>query len=187
VFERLGGTKSLKVDVRLIAASNRDLDRALTEGQFRKDLYYRLNVFPIRVPPLRERPEDIPLLVWAFVKQLAPAMGKTIESIPRASLEALRRYTWPGNVRELRNILERALIVCSGPVLRAEPPAAVSLKEEGPARAQTLAEVERRHIRSVLEGTGWRVSGRHGAAEVLGLKPTTLESRMAKLGIKRER
>jgi transcriptional regulator with GAF, ATPase, and Fis domain len=186
-FERLGGPRTIQVDVRLITATNRDLARAMTEGKFRNDLYYRLNVFPIRLPPLRERREDIPLLVWAFVKELAPAMGKTIEAVPPASLEALRRYDWPGNVRELRNVIERALIVCPGPVLHAEPPQAVSPANEEAARAQTLEDVERRHIRSVLERTGWRVSGRHGAAEVLGLKPTTLESRMAKLGIKRER
>jgi transcriptional regulator with GAF, ATPase, and Fis domain len=186
-FERLGGARTLKVDVRLIAATNRDLARAMTEGKFRNDLFYRLNVFPIRLPPLRERREDIPLLVWAFVKELAPAMGKTIEAIPPASLEALRRYDWPGNVRELHNVIERALIVCPGPVLHAEPPQAVSPANEEPAPAQTLEDVERRHIRSVLERTGWRVSGRHGAAEILGLKPTTLESRMARLGIKRGR
>jgi transcriptional regulator with GAF, ATPase, and Fis domain len=186
-FERLGGSRTLRADVRLIAATNRDLSRAMTEGRFRNDLYYRLNVFPVRLPPLRERREDIPLLVWAFVKELAPAMGKTIESIPRESLEALRQYDWPGNVRELRNVIERALIVCPGPVLHAEPPPAVSPGDEEPAPAQTLEEVERRHIRSVLERNGWRVSGRHGAAEVLGLKPTTLESRMARLGIRRER
>jgi DNA-binding NtrC family response regulator/signal transduction histidine kinase len=185
-FERLGGAKTLKVDVRLIAATNRDLSRAMSEGKFRNDLYYRLNVFPIRLPPLRERLEDIPLLVWSFVKELALAMGKTIESIPRASLEALRRYDWPGNVRELRNVIERALIVCPGPVLNVEPPEAVNPIDEEPVPTQTLEEVERGHIRSVLMRTGWRVSGRHGAAEVLGLKPTTLESRMAKLGIKRD-
>jgi transcriptional regulator with GAF, ATPase, and Fis domain len=181
-FERLGGGATLRADVRVVAASNRDLERAVREGKFRNDLYYRLNVFPIRLPPLRERREDIPLLVWAFVKELAPAMGKTIESISRVALEALQRYDWPGNVRELRNVIERALIICTGPVLHAEVPQATGSTAED----LTLAAVERRHIRSVLEQTGWRVSGRHGAAEILGLKPTTLESRMAKLGIKRE-
>jgi transcriptional regulator with GAF, ATPase, and Fis domain len=181
-FERLGGCATLQADVRIVAASNRDLERAVREGKFRKDLYYRLSVFPIHLPPLRERREDIPLLVWAFVKELAPGMGKSIESIPQTAMEALQRYDWPGNVRELRNVIERALIVCSEPVLRAEVPQAT-----GPADDDlTLAAVERRHIRSVLMRTAWRVSGRHGAAEILGLKPTTLESRMARLGIARE-
>jgi transcriptional regulator with GAF, ATPase, and Fis domain len=181
-FERLGGGATLRADVRVIAASNRDLERAVRESKFRSDLYYRLNVFPIRLPPLRERREDIPLLVWAFVKELASAMGKTIESISRAVMEALQRYDWPGNARELHNVIERALIVCSGPVLHAEVP-----QTRGSAAEDlTLAAVERRHIRSVLARTGWRVSGRHGAAAILGLKPTTLESRMAKLGIQRE-
>ena len=181
-FERLGGGATLRADVRVVAASNRDLERAVREGKFRDDLYYRLNIFPIRVPPLRERRQDIPLLVWAFVKELAPAMGKTIESVPRAVMEALQRYDWPGNVRELHNVIERALILSPGPVLHAELPQATGAAAED----MTLAAVERRHIRSVLERTGWRVSGPHGAAEVLGLKPTTLESRMARLGIKRE-
>jgi DNA-binding NtrC family response regulator len=185
-FERLGGGVTMRADVRVIAASNRDLERAVREGTFRNDLYYRLNVFPIRLPPLRERREDIPQLAWAFIKELAPAMGKTIESISPASLEALSRYDWPGNVRELRNVMERALIVCRSPVLHVEPPEVPSPDDKEPAEALTLEEVERRHIRSVLAQTGWRVSGRHGAAAVLGLKPTTLESRMAKLGIRRE-
>src|SRR5262249_45887001 len=141
-FERLGGTRTLKVDVRLIAATNRDLGRAMSEGKFRNDLYYRVNVFPIRLPPLRERLEGNPLLVWALVEGTAPAMGKTIESIRRGSLEALRRYGWPGNVRELRNVIERALIVCPGRVLHAEPPEPVGPREEEPPRPQTLEEVE---------------------------------------------
>jgi DNA-binding NtrC family response regulator len=155
----------------------------MRQGKFRKDLYYRLNVFPIRVPALRERREDIPLLVWAFVKELAPALGRTIESIPPVMLEALQRYDWPGNVRELRNVVERALIVCPGPVLLAEVPQAAA----GPVVEDvTLAAVQRRHIQLVLVRTGWRVTGRHGAAKVLGLRPSVLKARMAKLGIKRE-
>jgi transcriptional regulator with GAF, ATPase, and Fis domain len=181
-FERLGSTTPLRAHVRIIAATNRPLETAVKEGRFREDLYYRVSVFPIRLPPLRERREDIPLLVWAFVRELAPAMGKTIESVPRTVLEALQRHSWPGNVRELRNVIERALIVSPGPVLHAELPQVASPAAED----LTLAAVGRRHIRSVLERTGWRVSGRHGAAEILGLKPTTLESRMAKLGIKRQ-
>jgi transcriptional regulator with GAF, ATPase, and Fis domain len=181
-FERLGGTATLRTDVRVVAASNRDLECAVRDGKFRDDLYYRLSVFPIRLPPLRQRPEDIPLLVWAFVRELEPAMGKTFQWIPRVVLEALQRYDWPGNVRELRNVVERALIVCPNPVLRVEVPQATGSAAED----LTLVAVERRHIRSVLLRTGWRVSGRHGAAALLGLKPTTLESRMAKLGIKRQ-
>jgi transcriptional regulator with GAF, ATPase, and Fis domain len=181
-FERLGGGATVRVDVRVVAASNRDLERAVREGKFRDDLYYRLNVFPIRLPPLRQRRDDIPLLVRAFVRELAPAMGKTIESIPQEALDALQRYDWPGNVRELRNVIERALIVCADPVLHVEVPQAT----DSAAEDLTLAAVERRHIRYVLVRTGWRVSGRDGAAEVLGLKPATLESRIAKLGIKRE-
>jgi DNA-binding NtrC family response regulator/signal transduction histidine kinase len=184
-FERLGGAKTLKVDVRVVAASNRDLAKAVKEGRFRDDLYYRLNVFPIRLPPLRERREDIPALVWAFVKELAPAMGKAVESVPRATLEALQQYDWPGNIRELRNVIERALIVCPGPVLRVELPPPASPAAGEPAEGLTLDAAQRRHILAVLEKTGWRVSGPHGAAALLGLKPTTLESRMAKLGIRR--
>jgi transcriptional regulator with GAF, ATPase, and Fis domain len=163
------------------------LEKAVKEGRFREDLYYRLNVFPIRVPPLRERREDIPLLAWAFVEEFGRTMGKTITAIPRATLEALQRYDWPGNVRELRNVIERAMIVTQGPTLRIElpPPAGTAVTGE-PAEDLTLDECQRRHIRTVLEKTGWRVSGAHGAAVLLGLKPTTLESRMAKLGIRRE-
>jgi transcriptional regulator with GAF, ATPase, and Fis domain len=187
-FERLGSTKTLKADVRIIAATNRDLAGAVKDARFREDLYYRLNVFPIRVPPLRERPEDIPLLVWAFVRELGRTMGKTIDSIPRATIQALQKYPWPGNIRELRNVVERALIGCQGTTLVIDPPA----RPDAPAAQATLEslnldEVQRRHILSVLQQTGWRVSGPHGAAELLGLKPTTLESRMAKLGIRRKR
>jgi transcriptional regulator with GAF, ATPase, and Fis domain len=181
-FERLGGTVPLKTQVRIVAATNRPLETAVKEGRFREDLYYRVSVFPIRLPPLRERREDIPLLVWAFVKELAAAMGKRIESVPREVMEALQRHDWPGNVRELHNVIERALIVCPGPVLHVEVPHAT-----GPvAEDLTLTAVEQRHILLVLQRTGWRVRGRDGAAELLGLKPSTLESRMAKLGIKRQ-
>jgi transcriptional regulator with GAF, ATPase, and Fis domain len=186
-FERLGGTQTIKVDVRIVAATNRALDQAVKDGKFREDLYYRLNVFPIRLPPLRERPEDIPLLVWAFVKEFERTMGKSITSIPRSCLEQLQRYTWPGNTRELRNVVEHAMIVCAGPALHVDLPAETRGTAEGlMADAVTLQEVERRHILAVLERTGWRVSGKQGAAAVLGLKPTTLEARMAKLGIKRK-
>ena len=181
-IERLGSPKSIPVDVRIIAATNHDLEKAVREGRFREDLYYRLNVFPITVPPLRERREDIPALVSAFVGEFGTAFGKNIESVARESMDALQRYHWPGNVRELRNVIERAMIVAKGPKLWIEPPgkAAAALTPR-----LTMKEVDREHIHRVLEMTGWRVRGKNGAAEMLGVKPTTLESRMAKLGIHR--
>jgi len=181
-FERLGSTAPRKVDVRIIAATNRNLAEEVNEGRFRKDLYYRLNVFPIFVPPLRERPEDIPLLIWAFVRKLEKKMGKRIEHIPRKTMETLQQYRWPGNVRELKNLIERAMIVCSGKTLLVDLPREPS--SEIPVNA-TLEEAERRHISGVLEKCGWRLSGRGGAAEILGLKRTTLQSRIRKLGIER--
>jgi len=181
-FERLGSTKTLKVDVRIIAATNRDLGKAVQEGGFREDLYYRLNVFPITVPPLRERRDDIPRLVWAFVKELSEKMGKKIDSIPRQTMEELQSYPWPGNVRELRNVVERAMIVSQGPALRVE----LGAGEQASAADLSMDAVQRRHIVAVLKQTGGRLRGRHGAAEILGMKPTTLESRMAKLDIQRQ-
>jgi PAS domain S-box-containing protein len=185
-FERLGSSKPIKADVRIIAATNRDLEKAVKEGRFREDLYYRLNVFPITVPPLRERREDIPLLVTAFAKDIVKTLGKTIDAIPRSTLAELQQYPWPGNIRELRNVVERALIVCQGSTLRFDVPAQGGTPAAvGPPQNRTLEEVERQHILSVLEETGWRVSGKRGAAAILGLNRSTLESRMAKLGIKR--
>jgi PAS domain S-box-containing protein len=181
-FERLGSTKTLQVNVRIIAATNRDLAREVKEGRFRKDLYYRLNVFPIVIPPLRERPEDIPLLVWAFVREFQKRMGKEIESIPKKSIEALQAYLWPGNVRELRNAIERAMIVNSGKTLAVQVPKLASMETE---ETPSLEDTERRHIVSVLERTGWRVAGKSGAAEILGLNRSTLLSKMKKLGIRR--
>jgi transcriptional regulator with GAF, ATPase, and Fis domain len=192
-FERLGGTRTLRADVRILAATNRDLEQAVRDGKFRRDLYYRLAVFPIRLPPLRERTDDIPLLVWKFVKEFAAAMGKTIDSIPRHTLERLKSYAWPGNIRELRNVIERSLIVSRSTTLEIDMPStSVGPPETGmaPAAAESglkIKEVERRHILAVLEKVGWRVSGPQGAAVLLGLKPTTLESRMAKLEIHRPR
>jgi formate hydrogenlyase transcriptional activator len=187
-FERLGGIRTLSADVRIIAASNRDLEKMVKEGKFREDLFYRLNVFPIRLPPLRERPEDIPLLVWAFVKELRRTMGKTIEFISHATMEALKRHPWPGNIRELRNVIERALIVARDSTLRVELPSLPSGSIPSvPTESLSLDEVQRRHILAVLQKTRWRISGKNGAAAVLGLKPSTLESRMAKLDIRRER
>ena len=181
-LERLGSIKPIRVDVRVIAATNRDLRKAVTERTFREDLFYRLNVFPIQVPPLRDRPEDIPVLTWAFIDEFSKAFDKSIESISKASLAALRRYPWPGNVRELRNVIERAVIVAKGPVLTVEAPCS----EPGSSPGRTnLADVERKHVREILERVQWRVRGEGGAADLLGIKPTTLESRMVKLGIQR--
>jgi len=181
-FERLGSTRPLQVNVRIIAATNRDLARDVAEGKFRKDLYYRLNVFPIAVPPLRERPEDIPLLVWAFVRQYEKTMGKRIDHIPRKSMEDLQHYAWPGNARELRNVVEHAMIVTSGKTLDLHVPRAGSLDT---AASLSLEDAERRHILDVLQKSGWRLTGPGGAAEILGLKRTTLQSKMKKLGLKR--
>ncbi|MCG6916933.1 MAG: sigma 54-interacting transcriptional regulator [Deltaproteobacteria bacterium] len=182
-FERLGSTKSIQVNVRVIAASNRDLEQEIQAGKFRKDLYYRLSVFPIIIPPLCERPDDIPLLVWAFIRQFEKRMGKYIQSVPKRSLEALQRYPWPGNARELRNVIEHAMIVSPDKTLVVNPPTPAAAKRS--AETQSLQEVERLHILRVLEETGWRVAGKRGAAKVLGLKPTTLEARMKRLGITR--
>ena len=182
-IERLGSPKLIKVDVRVIAATNRDLAKTVAEGRFREDLYYRLNVFPITAPPLRDRLEDVPLLVWTFVEEFSKAMGKPVEAIAKLSLRALQQYQWPGNVRELRNVIERAMILASGPSLRIDLPGAAAAPV---ARGlTTLAEAEYEHIQRVLEATGGRIRGAGGAAEILGLKPTTLESRMAKLGLRR--
>jgi transcriptional regulator with GAF, ATPase, and Fis domain len=180
-FERLGSTKPLHVNVRIIVATNRDIEQEVKEGKFRKDLYYRLNVFPIVLPPLRERREDIPLLVRAFVKEFQKKMGKEIERIPNKTMQALQSYSWPGNVRELRNVIEHTMILNRDKSLVISMPDADF--EAQPA--SRLDDVERRHIMSVLERTGWRVAGKGGAAEALGLKRTTLYSKMKKLGIDR--
>jgi formate hydrogenlyase transcriptional activator len=181
-IERLGNPRPISIDVRIVAATHRDLVGAVRDGRFREDLYYRLNVFPVTVPPLRERREDIPLLVQGLVDQLAATMGKRVQQVDPASLAALVAYPWPGNVRELRNVVERAMITSSGPVLRLDPPETGS---RGAAARTDLTAVERTHILQVLQDTGWRVRGTHGAAAHLGLKPTTLESRMKKLGLTR--
>jgi transcriptional regulator with GAF, ATPase, and Fis domain len=182
VVERLGSGRPIQVDVRIIAATNRDLERAVAEGHIRKDLYYRLNVFPITVPPLRERLEDIPVLVWSFVAEFAKSFNKPIESISKDDLDALGRYPWPGNVRELRNLVERAVIVANGKHLMIPTPEQTALAARGNL---TLSALEVEHIREIVEKAGWRVRGPGGAAELLGMKPTTLDSRMAKLGIRR--
>ena len=179
-FERLGSSRTIQTDVRLIAATNRDLEDEVKKGKFRKDLYYRLNVFPIKIPPLWDRAEDIIPLVWSFVREYEKKMGKQIESIPKRSMDALMRYSWPGNVRELRNIIERAMIV-SKDFLNISVPN--SCHEEGDL--QGLKAVERAHILRVLKGTEWRIAGRNGAAELLGMKRTTLNAKMKALNIKR--
>lgn len=240
-FERLGSTTPINVDVRIIAATNRNLLQAVLEGKFRQDLYYRLNVFPIFVPPLRERSEDIPLLVWAMIREFEKTFGKSIERIPKKNMDDLERFPWPGNIRELRNIMERAMIVCNSSTLVAELPGSQVMKssqansldvERQPkknmddsersswpenirelrntieramiicnsstlltelpvdpttknSQSNTLEDVEREHIISVLESTDWRVRGKGGAAEIMNLKPTTLDSKMKRLGIKR--
>jgi len=186
-YERIGGTRTLSCDVRVVAATNRRLGEAVQRGQFRSDLFYRLNVYPIRVPPLRERREDIPLLVDHFLPQISQRIGKTITTVPSATLQSLRDYDWPGNVRELKNVIERAAITSSGPDLRLpETLRAVPLETDGEGENspfEVLARVERRHITRVLEATGWRISGPSGAARVLDLNPSTLRYRMKKLGI----
>ncbi len=181
-FERLGSPRTLTVDVRVIAATNHDLAAMVRSGQFREDLFHRLNVFPIDVPPLRSRVPDIPLLVWRFVQEFNKKMGKSIESIPRQVMEQLKDYSWPGNVRELRNQIERAMITSTGRSLKIELPTVESGPQSPPL---TLEEVERKHICDVLERVHWRIRGKQGAAEILGVIPTTLHSRMKKLGISR--
>jgi formate hydrogenlyase transcriptional activator len=184
-FERLGSSQTLQADVRIIAATNRDLESAVAAGTFREDLYYRLNVFPIRLPPLRERAEDLPAIVWTFVEEFAKAFKKPIESISKSNMEALQAHPWPGNIRELRNVVERAVIVATGPRLTIELPQVSRLQARLQRESGSLDDVEREHIRGVLEKTGWRIRGPRGAAVVLDLKPTTLEARMAKLGLRR--
>ena len=181
VIERLGSSQSIKVDVRIIAATNRNLEQAVADKLFREDLFYRLNVFPITVPPLRERMEDVAGLVWEFVDEFSKSLGKPIESISKDSMRQLERYAWPGNVRELRNVIERAVILATGPRLTVPMPAV----PRQPQASTSLADVQLEHIRAALESANWRIRGNGGAAERLGLKPTTLESRMAKLGLMR--
>ncbi len=183
-IERLGNPRSFHVDTRIVAATHRNLEQRLVDGTFREDLYYRLNVFPVLVPPLRDRGDDVVLIAWRFVTEFAKAFGKRIDTIADDTLMDLRQYPWPGNVRELRNVVERAMITARGTCLTIPLPQATA---SGPARSARLCDVEREHIRSVLESSGWRIRGAGGAADRLGLRPTTLETRMAKLGLKRPR
>ena len=182
-FERLGSSGTIKVDVRVIAATNRNLEEEVRKGRFREDLWYRLNIFPITVPPLRERMEDIALLVDFFVDKISKRLGKSIESIPTSVMNTLQDYHWPGNVRELENVLERAVINSSGPKLHLVDELKKPHKDLTTAQ-KTLNEVERDYIVRVLEQTHWKVSGQNGAAEILGLDRSTLRARMRKLGIR---
>lgn len=191
-FERLGSSRTLRTEARLIAATNRDLEAMVAEQRFRSDLYYRLNVFPIRIPALRERPEDIPLLVRHFAQQFSRRMGKHIESIPSETMTALSRYHWPGNIRELQNVIERAVILATGPVLRV-PLDEIRPREIASGSPKTdakkgmralLDEAERQQIVAALEGANWTVAGPNGAASRLGMKRSTLQSRMQKFGIR---
>ena len=196
-FDRLGGSRTIKVNVRLIAATNRDLDSAVRAGHFRPDLFYRLSVYPITLPPLRDRKEDIPLLVMHFLKQLNAKLGKQIESIPQKSLDALVSYPWPGNIRELKNVIERAAVVTRGnTLLLGDGPETAALRQQGnnsrsiqtdTAQLQTLEDNERNLIRTTLDRTGGRIEGPTGAAALLAIHPSTLRSRMRKLGISRSR
>ncbi|MGQ9648222.1 MAG: sigma-54 interaction domain-containing protein [Thermodesulfobacteriota bacterium] len=183
-FERLGSSQTIKVDIRIVATTNRNLDEEVRRGRFRQDLYYRLNVFPITVPPLRQRKEDIPLLVQAFIEKYSRKLGKQITSIQKETMKALQDYPWPGNVRELESVIERAIILCPGPVLQladkleiSSPPLSSTLR--------TLEETERSQILKTLSATQWRIEGKDGAAAILGLHPSTLRARMHKLGIVR--
>ena len=204
-FEPVGSSKTIGVDVRIITATNRDLQEAVRAGSFREDLFYRLNVFPMHVPPLRERAEDIPVLAMFFVSQFAQRFDKKIEAISQDAMAQLTSYSWPGNIRELQNILERAVVLCqtrllslgielsvatqsgngAGRSLAASASAYVPISEVGVGQPSTLAEVERRHVLSVLEQTGWKIDGQNGAARTLNLHPNTLRSRLKKLGIQR--
>jgi PAS domain S-box-containing protein len=183
-FERLGSSHTVKVDVRIIATTNRDLDEEVRKGRFRQDLYYRLNVFPITVPPLRQRKEDIPLMVQAFIDRYSRKLGKQITSIQKETMKSLQDYPWPGNVRELESIIERAVILCTGPVLQLADKLEISSPPFSSA-VRTLEETERNQIIKILSDTRWRIEGKDGAAAILGLNPSTLRARMHKLGIVR--
>jgi transcriptional regulator with GAF, ATPase, and Fis domain len=184
-FERVGGTRTIKVDVRIISATNRNLDVAVQEGRFREDLFYRLNVFPVTLPPLRERQDDIAPLARYFAIKYGKRLGKEIEQMPHKVLDALKAHPWPGNIRELENVIERAIITSQGPQLElGDALPQRSVRAQG-KELLTLEEMERNHITAVLKSTDWQVSGRGGAAELLGMKPTTLDSRIKKLGIKK--
>ena len=184
-FERVGGSQTLTVDVRVIAATNRDLEKGVSNESFREDLYYRLNVFPVKSPPLRDRKEDIPLLVHHFTRKFSAKMGKSIVTIPQRVMETLQAYHWPGNVRELENMIERAVILSNGVTLEPGNWLPKSSSPHATESLLSLAELEKNHILETLDKTNWVVSGPAGAAKLLGLKPTTLEAKMKKLGVRR--
>lgn len=185
-FERVGSTETLKVDVRIIAASNRDLEEAINDGTFRRDLFYRLKVFPVELPPLRERREDIPLLVWHFIMNFERVLGRTITKVPKRIMNALQAYDWPGNVRELEHLIQRAMILSPGCTLvLAEALRGAEPAEDAASASLSLQEVERAHILSVMEQCRWKLKGKGNAADRLGLHPSTLRSRMDKLGVER--
>jgi PAS domain S-box-containing protein len=203
-FEPIGGNKTIRVDVRVIAATNRDLEAMVREGKFRSDLFYRLNVVPVTMPALRDRPDDIPLLTMFFLEKFARRMGRLVTQVAEETMARLCGYSWPGNIRELQNVIERAVVLSSGPVLTVErgalpdatprtsasparsiQPAPPPAPPRAPSEGASLENVEREHILAVLTQTQWRIEGAHGAAKVLNLEPSTLRSRMKKLGIAR--
>jgi transcriptional regulator with GAF, ATPase, and Fis domain len=184
-LDRLGGTRTMNVDVRVIAATNRDLTEDVQSGRFRRDLYYRINVFPITLPSLRDRREDIPLLARHLADRFARQLRKKVEPIPPQVMRTLQEYHWPGNIRELENVIQRAIILTSDGVLSLnEISLPLSIEQSAPP-STTLEAVEREHILRVLVATSWRIEGPRGAAQILGLKPSTLRSRLQKLAIKR--
>ncbi|HSB26952.1 MAG TPA: sigma 54-interacting transcriptional regulator, partial [Pyrinomonadaceae bacterium] len=185
-FERLGSSRTIKVNVRIIAATNRNMKAAIEKGTFREDLWYRLNVFPITVPPLRQRKEDIPLLVDHLVKMFSSSFGKPITSISAATMKRLCEYSWPGNIRELGNVLERAVINAQGPVLHLGEQLEKPIAADPFVATKTLEEIEKEYITRVLAESSWRIEGPNGAARILGLNPSTLRTRMAKLGVHRD-
>ena len=186
-FERVGSSHTIKVDVRVIAATNRNLQEVMRNGSFRADLFYRLNVFPLEVPALSERPEDIPLLVNFFLSKFAKSLGKEVHGVSQSSMEHLCRYRWPGNIRELQNVIERAVVLAKGPVVQIDQSLLRSEDSSNAADSfiDTLENNERQHILKALHATAWVIHGKQGAAELLGINPSTLRSRIEKLGIKR--
>jgi len=184
---RIGGQTPIAIDVRVIAASNRDLEALVHEGKFREDLYYRLNVFPIRLPPLRERREDIPALVWSIIRKRQRAMHRAVTRVPQTVMDALQRHPWPGNIRQLENVVERALIHSTGDTLVLVPDDLEEVETTAVTDATSLSSIERAHIEKILRECGWRINGAGNTAERLGMHPNTLRFRMKKLGIVRSR
>jgi formate hydrogenlyase transcriptional activator len=184
-FERVGSSQTIKVDVRVIAATNRDLSAIVKNGTLRADLFYRLNVFPLEAPPLRERKDDIPLLVSFFLSKFGKKLGKQIRGVSQKSMAMLKNYGWPGNVRELQNVIERAAVVASGPIVQTDESMLRTDDAAEVSTIDTLENVERNHIIRALHETDWVIHGKKGAAEILGINPSTLRSRMEKLGIKK--